>query len=206
MGRKQYCPSCARASQKGLCVLPQQFLRRCVSFPGKIIKPESNFTNQVQHNTTYFSGLTRNYAIIHIEQFNDSNYQLRRSIYNFRYVSVHTSQNKPCLLSVNKFYKILEDWIFVEELLRWITAALCLLSTRRPAARQSWKTGSQPCTRRVLLPSPVSITERTQFGCYAPRSKSWSRKSTWTRRWRRWERCSYRLLLTPRKGKQSWTK
>lgn len=52
----------------------------------------------------------------------------------------------------------------------------------RPAARRSWRTGSRPSTRRAPPPWPGSTTGRTQCASSGPRSRSWSRRSTWTRR------------------------
>lgn len=76
----------------------------------------------------------------------------------------------------------------------------------RHQARRSLRTGSRPFTLRVPRLWPGSTTERTRSDCCELRSASWSRRSTWTRRWRRWETCSCLLSLTPRRGRPSWNR
>lgn len=76
----------------------------------------------------------------------------------------------------------------------------------RRQARQNWRTGSLQFTPHVPRRWLASTTGRTQCDCCEPRSASWSRRSTWTRRWRRWETCSCLLSLTPRRGRPYWSR
>lgn len=76
----------------------------------------------------------------------------------------------------------------------------------RHQARQNWRTGSQRSTLLVPQLWLGSTTGRIQCDCCEPRSASWSRRLTWTRRWKRWETCSCRLSPIPRRGRPYWSR